>query len=247
VAGDAEFDLDAVFDDDYLYFYEPRLTAERSDADADLVTHLLALEPDMAVLDVACGHGRIANRLAARGCAVTALDRSARFLDLARTEAAERGVSVEYVQGDMRSLPWRDRFDGALSWFTSWGYFHDEENRQALSGMQTALKPGGRLALEHLNRDNLMRRFEPSSVTERDGDYMVNRHRFDVVTGRLHDERIVVRANRVRRFSFFVRLPSYTELRDWLLTAGFADVRAYGDDGTPLTLESRRMIAVATK
>ncbi len=246
VGNDLTFDADEVFDDDYLYFYEPFLTAERSNAEANLIARLLGLEPGMAVLDVACGHGRIANRLAARGCAVTGIDRSAEFLDAARKDAAERGVSVEYVEGDMRALPWRGRFDRALCWFTSWGYFADDENRQVLREVRAALKPGGQLALEHLHRDNLLRRLERDSVTERDGDYMIDRHRFDVPTGRIYTERIVVRSNRVRRFSFFVRLPSYTELRDWLLATGFAAVEAYGEDGAPLTLDSRRMVVVAT-
>ncbi len=247
MANDRGFDVDEVFDDDYLYFYEPRLTAERNDADADLVSRLLELESGMTVLDVACGHGRIADRLAARGYVVTGIDRTMRFLELARSDAASRGLSVEYVEGDMRSLPWRDRFDGVVCWFTSWGFFEDEENRQALREMHAALKPGGRLVLDHVHRDDLLRRLAPDVVTERDGDYMIDRHRFDVVTGRLHNERIVVRANRLRRFSFYVRLASYTELRDWLLAAGFADVRAHGDDGASLTLDSRRMIAVAIK
>ena len=241
------FAFEEAFDDDYLYFYELRLTPERSDADADLIAALLDLEPGMAVLDVACGHGRIANRLAARGCAVTGIDRAARFLELARREAAEAGVSVEYVQGDMRSLPWRDRFDRVVSWFTSWGYFDDEGNRRVLREMYGALKPGGRLILEHLHRDNLFRRFERDTVTERDGNYMIDRHSFDPLAGRMNDERIIVRGGRVRRFSYFVRLVAYTELRDWLREAGFADVAGFGGDGAPLALESTRMVVTARK
>ncbi|MDQ3890354.1 MAG: class I SAM-dependent methyltransferase [Actinomycetota bacterium] len=241
------FEFEEAFDDDYLYFYEPRLTPERSDADADLITRLLDLEPGMAVLDVACGHGRIANRLAARGCAVTGIDRTARFLELARREAAEAGISVEYVQGDMRSLPWRDRFDRVISWFTSWGYFDDEGNRRVLHEMYAALKPGGRLILEHLHRDNLFSRLERDTVTEREGNYMIDRHRFDALAGRMNDERIIVRDGRVRRFSYFVRLLAYTELRDWLREVGFVNVTGYGSDGTPLALASTRMLVTASK
>ena len=125
---DPRFDFDEAFDEDYLYFYETILTPERSDADAALIARLLELEPGSRVLDVACGHGRIANRLAARGCEVTGIDRTPYFLELARADAAERGVAVEYVEGDMRALPWRDRFDCVVCWFTSWGYFADEDN-----------------------------------------------------------------------------------------------------------------------
>ena len=38
---------------------------------------------------------------------------------------------------------------------------------------------------------------------------------------------------------------SYTELRDWLLDAGFVAVDGHGDGGMPLTAASRRMIVVA--
>lgn len=45
----------------------------------------------MSVLDLACGHGELANRLAARGCRVTGLDSSAVFLDRARAGAPPLG------------------------------------------------------------------------------------------------------------------------------------------------------------
>jgi 2-polyprenyl-3-methyl-5-hydroxy-6-metoxy-1,4-benzoquinol methylase len=67
------------------------------------------------VLDLACGHGRIANRLAARGCEVTGLDYTSAYLDRARQEAAERRVDVTYIQGDMRHLPWEEQFDSVIN------------------------------------------------------------------------------------------------------------------------------------
>lgn len=81
---DAPFDFDQVFDDDYLYFYGPRLE-NVADGDADAIWRLLALDPGMEVLDLACGHGRIANRLATRGARVTGLDATPFFLAHANT------------------------------------------------------------------------------------------------------------------------------------------------------------------
>src|SRR5262245_54230170 len=127
------FDTASVFDEDYLYFYEAtRVTDERSDAETELICRLLDLEPGMRVLDLACGHGRISNRLAARGFEVTGLDATPMFLDLARRDAQARGVSVEYVEGDMREIPWADRFDRVINWFTAFGYFDDAGNREVL-------------------------------------------------------------------------------------------------------------------
>jgi SAM-dependent methyltransferase len=62
-----------------------------------------------------------------------------------------RRVEVQYVHGDMRELPWVDRFDGLVNWFISFGYFSDRENKAVLLGFHDALKPGGRLVLETQN------------------------------------------------------------------------------------------------
>src|SRR5829696_7674972 len=160
-ASEPGFDAEEVFDEDYLYFYEPVLTAERSDAETELTWRLLDLQPGMRVLDLACGHGRIANRLAARGCQVTGLDATPMFLELARRDAAERGLAVEYVEGDMRQLPWTGHFDRVVNWFTAFGYFDDAGNRQVLGEIARALELGGRVVLDLMNRDWLMREFQP--------------------------------------------------------------------------------------
>lgn len=78
-----QFDFEDVFDADYLFFYET-LLAGVTDADVDAIWRLLELEPDIEVLDLACGHGRIANRLAERGARVTGLDATPLFIERAR-------------------------------------------------------------------------------------------------------------------------------------------------------------------
>jgi SAM-dependent methyltransferase len=241
------FDAEALFDDDYLYFYAERLSDERSDAEVELIWRLLELEPGMQVLDLACGHGRIANRLAARGCRVAGLDSATGFLELARRDAAARGVAPAYVRGDMRSLPWAGGFERVLSWFTAFGYFDDAGNRQVLAEVARVLAPGGRLLVDLNNRDWLAREFQPAHLVERDGDLLLDRNRFDALSSRVVTERLVLRDGRVRRFPFFTRLFTFTELRDWLLAAGFAAVDGYGHEGVPLSRTSPRMLVVARR
>ena len=89
-----EWAIKELVDDDYLQFYASVLTDEASDAQAELVWRLLDLTPGASVLDLACGHGRIANRLAAPGATVTGLDTTPLFLEHARADAAQRGVTV---------------------------------------------------------------------------------------------------------------------------------------------------------
>jgi ubiquinone/menaquinone biosynthesis C-methylase UbiE len=239
------FDFDEVFDADYLYFYEP-LFADVTEADVEAIWRLLKLEPDMTVLDLACGHGRIANRLAERGVRVTGLDATPLFLDHARRDAASRGVDVDYVEGDMRLLPCTDeRFDRVVSWFTSFGYFDDQDNRRVLQEAHRVLLPEGRLLIENNNLVELLPRWQPTFVAERDGHFSIDRSRFDPTTGRATTERVIIRDGRTRRFMFSVRMFVGAELRDWLLDAGFTSVNLVDPNGDPLTAQGRRMISIA--
>ena len=160
------FDFDETFGDDYLHFYLPSLSEETNDAEADQIVSLLSLEPGATVLDVPCGHGRIANRLAQRGCHVTGLDRTPQFLDVARQDAEAIGVDVDYLEGDMRDLPWSAQFEAVVCWFTSFGYFDDDDNREVLRQFRKVLRPGGALLIETLHHDSLAR----GTFTGREGE-----------------------------------------------------------------------------
>ena len=89
--------------------------------------------------------------------------------------------------------------------------------------------------------------YSPSRVVAaRDnGDMLVDRYQLDALTGRFDAERTIIRDGRARRVHFLKRLFGFPELRDWLLTAGFAAVTGYGEDGQPLAAEHKRMIVIA--
>ena len=239
------FDRDELFDEDYLFFYDSILTDEISDLQADLIWRLLDLEPGAAVLDLACGHGRIANRLASKGADVTGLDATPMFLDVARRDAQERGVDVDYQLGDMRSLPWQAQFDAVTLVFTAFGYFDDDENRAVLEQIRRALKPGGRLWADINHLPWLFANFRADHVVEHDGQFMIDRTHFEPLIGRLNAQRTVLREGRRRTFEFSIRAFMFTELRDWLLRAGFSEVAAYSGRGEALTAEEPRMVVVA--
>jgi SAM-dependent methyltransferase len=244
----ALFDLETVFDvDDYMFVYDGDLTDERSDAEVASLVKLLELGSPIRILDLACGFGRHANRLAELGHRVTGVDLMPGFLDIARRKAADMKVEVDYRQGDMRRLAFSGEFDLVLLLFTSFGYFDDEQNAGVVENMARALKPGGRLMLDIANRDTFLNSLPPSEVNEKDGDLIINRFSFDAPTGRFENRRIVIRDGIRRDKPFSVRLYNATEIRDLLYRVGLQDQRLLGEDGRVLSAASRRIVAIATK
>jgi SAM-dependent methyltransferase len=225
------FDFDETFGENYLYFHEHLMDAEASDREASEIIEMLGLEPGERVLDVPCGHGRIANRLASLGITVVGVDASSSFLDLARAEAAQRGVSTTFLRGDMRALEIDGGFDAVVCWNNSFGYFSDDDN----------LTPGGRLLIETMQHDSFVRHFSlapDAEVMERGDDVLIDRHNFDLVTGRVETDRLVTRDGRTTRSHHFVRLPTVPEWEWWLADAGFGEVQLSGPAGTSLSLDS---------
>ncbi len=80
---------------------------------------LLAIQPDELVLDLACGNGVFARRLAEIGARVMAVDFSKRFLELARARSASFSDRIEYRlvdatnEAQLRALGER-RFDAVV-------------------------------------------------------------------------------------------------------------------------------------
>ena len=68
--------------------------------------------PGMELLDVACGAGNATIPAAREGARVTGLDFSPDLLAIAREQAADAMVEVDWVEGDAQELPFDDaRFD----------------------------------------------------------------------------------------------------------------------------------------
>jgi SAM-dependent methyltransferase len=243
------FDLDAVFEvDDHMFYYADSLTDERTEAEVAALVKLAELDAPMKILDLACGFGRHANRMAALGHQVTGLDLIPGFLEIARRDAEARGIQVEYQQGDMRQLPFVAEYDRVLLLFTAFGYFEDEGNLLVLENVARALKPGGLFLFDIPNRDIFLKEMLPYIVTEKGRDLLIDRGSFDSLTGRWHNRRIIIR-NGVRKDKpFSIRLYNPNEMRDLLSKTELKLQALYGGwDAQPISAESRRMIVVAKK
>jgi len=117
-----------------------------------LVAELDGIAPGRA-LDVACGEGRNALWLAAKGWRVTGVDFSSAALAKGRRIASEQGLEVEYVEADVVEWPPPlGQFDAVVLMYL---HLPAPERRQVLSHAKAALAPGGLLLVVGHDLSNL--------------------------------------------------------------------------------------------
>jgi len=113
------------------------------------VVQVLDLKPGERLLDLACGSGVHALRLARRGLDVVGLDIASSLVRYCTEQATAEGLdNVTFVEGDMRALTYQEEFDALVILSTSFGFFDDENNQRVLDGIARALKPDGRVLLQ---------------------------------------------------------------------------------------------------
>lgn len=237
------------FGDDYLRLYQ--FPPERTDPEvAFLVTELTKrIPPTGRVLDLACGQGRHAVPLAREGFQVVGLDYQASLLQVAAHAAAQAGVRVPFVRGDMRQLPFDEAFDAVVCLFSAFGYFSDTENAGVLTEVARALRPGGWFVLDVANRDALLCHVQPRNWKRLpDGSLVISEWTWDVATGRYTHWQLLIAGDRQRSYSHSVRVYACTELLALCAQAGLVVEALHGGfRGEALTLDAPRMVLIARK
>lgn len=105
----------------------------------------IPIEPGARVLDVACGSGQVALRLARAGAQVTGLDIAPNLIAQARASAAEQNIGIRFDEGDAEDLPYEDgSFDMVISIFGA--MFAPRPDRVAAE-MRRVCRPGGRIIM----------------------------------------------------------------------------------------------------
>ncbi|MFN4178930.1 MAG: class I SAM-dependent methyltransferase [Armatimonadota bacterium] len=239
------------FDDLYLQVYQPFETPELVRHEVDFIIQALDLPEGARILDLCCGQGRHSLELARRGFQVVGVDLSEALLYAARQRAEREGLTITFLQSDMREIDFTDEFDAVINMFTSFGYLENEaEDEKVLRKVAQALKRGGKFLLDLMNRDWLIRNFQPMGWrADNEGWFVLEERNFDHLSGRMETRWIFVARDGVRyeRFSS-IRLYSASELRAMLERSGLQVTNLFGDyDSSPYTWDSHRLIVVATR
>ena len=136
--------------DEVADFYVTEMGAGLDDPGTAALLDLAGEVGGLRLLDLACGHGRVARELASRGASVTGVDLSSALIDQALiAEEADR-LGIEYVAGDAgdNGLLESAAFDGVVCNF---GVSDIDDLDAALRTVRRVLKPAGFFVLSLLH------------------------------------------------------------------------------------------------
>ncbi len=111
------------------------------------VAKVLKLQPEDALLEVACGSGYFLNKYASHVHSVAGLDLSELCVQVATKKNKKRVMagSAEFVQGEASGLPWEDcKFTVATSMGSFIGF---PKPLESLNEMYRVLRPAGRAVI----------------------------------------------------------------------------------------------------
>jgi SAM-dependent methyltransferase len=230
-------------------FWRVAIPEDRTLAEVDFLEQTLRIRPGSSVLDVPCGHGRHSLELARRGYRVTGVDFSSDLLGAARRSAAAEGLTIEWIERDMRSLAESEAFDAAFCAGNSFGYFDDAGNQAFLESTARALGRGGRfLIASGWISESLLPNFRETLDREFSGIRFQAENRYDAAEARVESRFTVSRGGRSETRLAAHRIYTYRELVKMLEAAGFAGFEAFGSPaGEPFVPGSPELLLSATK
>jgi SAM-dependent methyltransferase len=220
--------FEEIFDEDWLRTLQP-VSGDQLRRQVDFLEESLQPSVESQILDLGCGEGRHTIELAGRGYQVTGYDLSLPLLIRAADDAQRRSIQVNFIHGDFRELAFQEQFDAVYSLFTSFGYFDDDANRKMIHAVSAALRVGGRLLLDVVNRDYAIRDLPTRIWWEGQGCVVLEEVDFNYFTSRVISKRSVVfEDGRHLEQEISVRASSLHELGKILHHAGFRVLEVTG-------------------
>ena len=214
------------------------------------------------ILDLNCGIGRHSIELGKRGINVLGTDLSPYYIQIAKKRAKSQQVAgkVRFKVADMRrigSVLAKEEFDGAINLFTSFGFYDDKTNADILRQCCSLVQPKGFFALEIMNRDWIVRNFQPRGFSRYENLIVLEDRVFDPKTSRIgttwtylvqkDDENFALE----KQVTIDHRLWSLHELIDIFEKTGWKFKKAYPgfgrQQGDIALMEAHRLFFIAMK
>ena len=226
------------------------ITDDVTNSEVEFLINEASISLSSEILDLCCGTGRHSIRLAELGYNITGLDISSDFLRIAAEKSFESGLSIRWINRDMRNIQFEGKFDLVFIMFGAWGFFEEDiENYKVFQEVNQALKADGHFILDYFNRYWIMQNFQPFHWAERKTGYYLEKRQFDHYKGRLNTESVFLkRDGSVKKWETSIRAFTLQEILNMIQQSGLHFTNVYGDlEKHVYGLNTPRMILHAIK
>jgi 2-polyprenyl-3-methyl-5-hydroxy-6-metoxy-1,4-benzoquinol methylase len=128
----------------YSILYDSFYQTKNYKSENEFIFTFLSTTKTQSILDLGCGTGGHDLLLAQKGYAVTGVDLSEEMIGQAIQKNRTAGLSIEFLQGDIRTIRLKKKFDLVLSMFAVMSYqTTNEEFKASLETARAHLNPGG--------------------------------------------------------------------------------------------------------
>ena len=230
---------------DFNEFWRRAVPPEITAAEAAFVRRSLGVPPPARLLDVPCGSGRHAVRLADAGYRVTGIDLSADAI----AHAKATGSAAEFHCRDMTELPADEPFDGALCLGNSFGYLTDAGMALFVAALARVLKPGARLVLDTaMVAEAIFATWQDGREHALGDIHVASNSDYDCVRGRVRTSYRLTRGGVTTEQRVSHRVYTVRELAALLGEHGLAVEALHGGtDGAPFAIGAPRLWLVAQR
>lgn len=211
------------------------------------------------ILDLASGIGRISINLAKVGYEVVGVDISPLYLGLASRWAEKEKLTgrVRFYRVDARDAARllkkkKEKFDAIINVGTAMGYYGEDDDLATFASLRNITSPRGFLVIETVNRDYLVKNFQPNSISELDGIEWHESRKLNLETSFMENNWKFYRKIRgslklVSEIPVSHRVYSLHELKRLVESAGWKYLESYGSlrELSPLTIDSFHMTLVS--
>ncbi len=223
-----------------------------------LIEKLLQACNVQSVLDMTCGTGSQVFWLKKKGFDVVGSDINSRMLDIARRKALDRGVQIDFIKDDVRSVR-LGSFDAVITIFNSIGHLTKSDFEIAMKNIYMNLNPKGIYIFDILNLTYLLKTDNITKLTLdflRKVDERIIRYiQYSTINERgiltsyttsleqNEDETFVT-----RKTSQTLQVYNVEQLQTMLQKSGFKILQTVGGNGEPFDrIKSKRLFVVAER
>lgn len=154
------------FDTQYYHILYNHRDEKEAAVFVDLLMEYFHLPPQSKVMDLACGKGRHAARMAEHDLDVTGVDLSENSIQEAQQLSDS---SLNFSVHNMLDAWQGEKFDLVTNLFTSFGYFDSkEQNIQVLKNIENMLNVGGQFVIDFLNATKVKENLVPKETIQKE-------------------------------------------------------------------------------